>query len=109
MLGKNIANARITQAFQILHDEGIRAGVHFVLGFEEDSPSSIKMCLQMAHDIDALYCSINIYQPRLGVEAINSKSGTRKTLTSLGAEICMLRYNAKQYLDFQLTPKEMAR
>ena len=109
VLGKNIDNARITQAFRILHSEGIRAGVHFVLGFEEDSQGSIKMCLQMARDIDALYCSINIYRPRLGVKAINSKSGTRKALASLGAKICMLRYNAKQYLDFQLTPKEKAR
>jgi len=108
-LGKNIGNCRITQAFQILHDEGIRAGAHFVVGFAREPAHSINMCIQMARDIDALYCSINIYQPRLGIQPMRSRSDVQKIMLSLGAQIRMLRYNAKKYLDFKLAAKEMAR
>jgi radical SAM superfamily enzyme YgiQ (UPF0313 family) len=107
MLGKNIDDCKITEAFQILQDEGIRVGAHFVLGFEGEKISSITKCLKMARDINALYCSINIYQPRLGIEPIYKKSSTPEIMMSLGAKICMLRYNIKKYLNFIITSKEM--
>ncbi len=97
-LGKNIPDAVIADAFQILRRIGIDAGAHFIVGFEGDGTGTAGACIKQARALGAAYCSINIYQHRLGASALPALSGWGKHALSLCAGFNMARYNGRRQI-----------
>lgn len=97
-LGKPISNACIKAAFKMLQSKGIKVGAHFMVGFRDDPVDIFHQCTRMAQELSAAYCSINLYQVRLGAETLLSPT---KNL-SQRAYLAMLCYNGPRYLKFLL-------
>ncbi len=99
-LNKHISDSTIVTAFQLLHDEGIRVGAHFIVGTNNDSLLSAWKCSKMAKKIKAAYCSINLYKPRMGIEPLPLKIKYPNRVLSFNAMASMQTYNAKKYVSF---------
>lgn len=99
-LQKNISDPVVAGAFKILRQEGIAAGAHFIVGFAADRPGAVAACVRQARSLGAAYCSVNVYQPRLGTVPLPAVSDRRKKLLSLRAAAGMACYNLPSYLRF---------
>jgi len=99
-LGKDISDPVMIDAFHILRQEGISAGAHFIVGFEGDHAGSIAACVKRARSLGAVYCSINIYQHRVGTTALPAISGWRKRCLSISSVLGMAAFNFGRQISF---------
>lgn len=97
-LKKSISDSQVAEAFRLLQEAGIRAGAHFIVGFENDGPGVVPACFKTAKALRAAYCAINIYQQRLGAEPLAGAGGPRKELLRWQAGFAMARYNLGKQL-----------
>ncbi|MBI9074969.1 MAG: radical SAM protein [Desulfatibacillum sp.] len=102
-MGKNLGDEVFIKAFRQLHEQGIEAGAHFMVGFDQDHPLIARYCVDMAAKLGAAYCSINIYEHRLGARPILPADRVRRHWFSLHARAMMARYNAPRQARFLLT------
>lgn len=99
-LNKHIENSKIEDAFRLLRAEGISAGAHFLIGMKNDSLTSPWQCTKMAKRLKAAYCSINIYQPRFGIDLLNTQDNSCSTIFCANAKLSMNIYNFRKNLSF---------
>ncbi|WP_028316094.1 B12-binding domain-containing radical SAM protein [Desulfatibacillum aliphaticivorans] len=99
-LGKNISDEVFYQAFRLLREQGIEAGAHFIIGFEEDPPLAAMDCLTMAKKLNAAYCSINVIQDRLGARPNLLADSLRRPWFKLQSQAAMALYNAPKQAMF---------
>ena len=102
-LQKNISDSGFIDAFHLLRKEGIQAGAHFLVGFSDDSIDTVKNCIAMARRLNAVYCSINIFQNRFGAESLPRQPKLKEMIMSLDAKINMGKYNLDKYLKFMFS------
>ena len=102
-IGKNIPDEVYYRAFRLLHEQGIEAGAHFIIGFEDDPPLAAMDCLNMAKKLDAAYCSINVVQDRLGARPFLPADSLRRPWFKLHSQAAMALYNAPRQAGFLCT------
>lgn len=99
-LKKNISDDDLTETFRILREVKIKAGAHFVVGLAGDAPGVVRDCVQTAKHLQAAYCSINIYQHRLGTKSLPTCSAINQKRFSFCVNCAMKPYNFRSYLRF---------
>lgn len=101
-LGKNVSDEVFHQAFRLLQEQGIEAGAHFIIGFEEDPPLAAMDCLTMAKKLNAAYCSVNVIQDRLGARPNLLADPLRRPWFKLQSQAAMALYNAPKQANYLL-------
>lgn len=69
-LGKSISNPHLHRTVSLLREHGIHTGLHFMVGVADQPIAAANACARLAAELDAAYCSINVYEPRHGVPAL---------------------------------------
>ena len=101
-MGKGIKNEVFYKAFRLLHEHGIEAGAHFVVGHAQDSSLIAADCICMARKIGAAYCSINIVEDRVGARPVLVSDSLRRPWFYAHAQVMMAMYNGPRQAHFLL-------